>query len=254
MIRYGLIGFPINHSFSTAYFAKKFLSEGLTEYRYDLFPMESADGLSALIVENPELRGLNVTIPHKVAVMKFLHNLDPIAEAVGAVNTIDIIHTKNKIILKGYNTDVTGFEASLIPFLKHWHKKALVLGTGGASKAVKYVLDKLGIAATFVSRQPVSKGQLSYLEINREIIEAHPLIIQTTPLGKYPDTETCPPIPYHYLTPGHLLFDLNYNPEITKFLSLGLKYGTDVKNGLKMLHLQADASWNLWKQSMIEHG
>jgi shikimate dehydrogenase len=252
MTRFGLIGFPLLKSFSPAYFETKFLLEGLSDCRYDLYPISSAHELPALVEANQDLWGLNVTIPHKTAVIPFLNELDIVAEAVGAVNTIIILRSDNKLFLKGYNTDVTGFEASLIPLLKPWHKKALVLGTGGASKAVCYVLEKLGIPSSVVSRQPVLPGQLAYTSLNREIIEDHQLIFQTTPLGKYPFAESYPAIPYKYLTEKHLLYDLNYNPERTRFLQLGAEHGATVKNGLEMLHLQADASWNIWKQSMKE--
>jgi shikimate dehydrogenase len=252
MTRFGLIGFPLSHSFSSAYFAEKFLLEGLKDYRYDLFPMQKISELPALIKANPDLRGLNVTIPHKVEVIQILHDIDAISEGVGAVNTIEILRSGNKVNLKGYNTDVIGFETSLVPLLKPWHKQALVLGTGGASKAVGYVLHKIGIPAIFVSRKPNAGSHISYDQLNKEVMEDHHLVIQTTPLGKYPDIEKFPPIPFEYLTENHLLYDLNYNPEITRFMQLGTEHGATVKNGLQMLHLQADASWNIWKQHLTE--
>jgi shikimate dehydrogenase len=247
---FGLIGFPLIHSFSTAYFKDKFLKEGLTDFRYNLFPLKEIRELPVLIDANPHMIGLNVTIPHKVSVIQLLQHLDEIAEAVGAVNTISILRSERKVILKGYNTDVIGFETSLRPLLKPLHKRALVLGTGGASRAISYVLDKLGIPATFVSRKPFKEDHLSYDQLNKAVIEDHQLVIQTTPLGKYPDIEVYPPIPYEYLTANHLLYDLNYNPEITRFMQLGAGHGAEVKNGLQMLHLQADASWNIWKQNL----
>jgi shikimate dehydrogenase len=252
MTRFGLIGFPLVKSFSPAYFETKFLSEELRDHRYDLYPIKSAFELCALVEADQDLWGLNVTIPHKISVIPFLNEMDLVAEAVGAVNTIKILRYGNKLFLKGYNTDATGFETSLIPLLKPWHKKALVLGTGGASKAVCYVLKKLGIISINVSRNPGLTGQLSYEQLNREIIEDHQLIFQTTPLGKDPDTESYPAIPYEFLSAKHLLYDLNYNPENTRFLKLGAEYNATVKNGLEMLHLQADASWNIWKQSIME--
>ena len=254
MTCFGLIGFPLLNSSSPAYFEKKFLKEGLRGYRYDLFPMESIQGLPGLIRANPEIRGLNVTIPHKVAVIELLQELDPVAEAVAAVNTIDVFHSQEKTILKGYNTDVTGFEQSLIPLLKPFHKRALVLGTGGASRAVSFVLERLGIPVTFVSRKPANADQLCYEDVNSEIIGRHQLIVQTSPLGKHPDAGTYPSLPYQYLRTDHLLYDLNYNPGTTRFLQFGAQYGATVKNGLEMLHLQADASWNIWRKSQKERG
>lgn len=247
---FGLIGFPLAHSFSSAYFKDKFLKEGLKDFRYDLFPLKGISELPVLIDANPHLMGLNVTIPHKVSVIQLLQHLDKIAEAAGAVNTISILRSEGKVILKGYNTDVIGFETSLRPLLKPRHKRALVLGTGGASKAISYVLDKLGIPATFVSRNPINEEYLSYEQLNKAVMEDHQIVIQTTPLGKYPDIETFPPIPYEFLTSEHLLYDLNYNPEVTRFIHLGAEHGAEVKNGLQMLHLQADASWNIWKQNL----
>jgi shikimate dehydrogenase len=250
MKSFGLIGFPLIHSFSSAYFADKFIKAGLTDFRYDLFPLKAINELPALIDANPHLVGLNVTIPHKVAVIQLLQHLDTVVEAVGAVNTISVLHSEGKVLLKGSNTDVIGFETSLVPLLKPWHKKALVLGTGGVSKAVSYVLDKLRIRATFVSRDPINKSHLSYDQLNKAVMEDHQLVIQTTPLGKYPYIETFPPIPYDYLTGNHLLYDLNYNPDVTRFMQLGAQRGAEVKNGLQMLHLQADASWNIWKRHL----
>jgi shikimate dehydrogenase len=247
MTSFGLIGFPLIHSFSSAYFAEKFRMEGLKNMRYDLFPIENIYELLSLIRTNPDLRGLNVTIPHKVSVIQLLQHLDTTAETVGAVNTVSVFRSGNSTILKGYNTDVIGFEKSLIPLLKPWHLQALVLGAGGASKAVRYVLGELGIHATFVSRKPSTPEQLSYEQLSRDVLNTHQLVINTTPLGKYPSTEAFPPIPYEYLTENNLLYDLNYNPDITRFMQLGAERGAIVKNGLEMLHLQADASWNIWK-------
>jgi shikimate dehydrogenase len=247
---FGLIGFPLTHSYSSAYFKDKFLKEGLNDFRYELFPLKGLSELPELIDSNPYLMGLNVTIPYKVSVIQMLQHLDKIAEEVGAVNTISILRSEGKVILKGYNTDVIGFETSLIPLLKDWHKKALVLGTGGASKAVGYVLDKLGIPATFVTRKPSNESHISYEQLNKVVMKDHQLVIQTTPLGKYPDIETFPHIPYEFLTSEHLLYDLNYNPGTTRFMHLGAEHGAEVKNGLQMLHLQADASWNIWKQNL----
>ncbi|MEI6749704.1 MAG: shikimate dehydrogenase family protein [Bacteroidales bacterium] len=250
MTGFGLIGFPLTHSFSPTYFTDKFLREGLSDYKYDLFLLQKIDELKTLVEAKRNLKGLNVTIPYKVSVIRLLQQLDTTAEAVGAVNTIDIMRNGNKVILSGYNTDVIGFEQSLVPLLKPWHKRALVLGTGGASKAVCHVLCKLGIAALYVSRKPREPNQMSYEQLNKDVIVNHQLIIQTTPLGKYPDTESLPPVPYKHITSDHLLYDLNYNPDTTRFMKLGAKHGASVKNGLEMLHLQADASWEIWKRNL----
>lgn len=248
MTTFGLIGFPIVQSSSVAYFTEKFEAEGLADFSYKLFPLLGIAELTALIADNVSLYGLNVTIPHKVSVIPFINKLDDTASAVGAVNTIAIVRKKGEAILEGYNTDVIGFEQSLLPLLKPVKKRALVLGTGGASKAVAYVLRKNNIPLTFVSRRPENREQLSYEGISSEVLTAHNIIINTTPLGKYPHISSFPPLPYELLTPDHLLYDLNYIPELTRFLELGAARGAMVKSGLQMLHLQADASWEIWKK------
>lgn len=246
MKKLGLIGFPLSHSFSQKYFTQKFAELGLTDWQYNLFPIENLENFPTLILQNPDLVGLNVTIPHKVEIINYLDELDKGAEAVGAVNTIKIsIYTNGKKCLKGYNTDVYGFEMSLKPLLKPHHKKALILGTGGASKAVKFVLDKLEIESQFVSRNP-SANQLSYISLNEKILQEHFLIINTTPLGMYPNLDSCPEIPYQYLTKNHLVYDLVYNPEETLFLQKAKAQGAQTKNGLEMLHQQAEKAWEIW--------
>lgn len=250
MTSFGLIGFPVVQSFSVAYFTSLFEAEDLKDFDYRLFPLHDISGLSALVEKNTSLCGLNVTIPHKVSVIQLLHKLDATATAVGAVNTIAIVRQHNDILLEGYNTDVTGFEQSLLPLLKPWHKRALVLGTGGASKAVAYVLHKNNIPFTFISRNPKSQDQLTYEDITGDLLSAHNIIINTTPLGKFPLTSTFPALPYHLITPDHLLYDLNYNPAITRFLEFGAARGAKVKGGLQMLHLQAEASWAIWKNHL----
>ena len=251
MTCFGLIGFPILQSLSVAYFTAKFQAEGLYDFHYDLFPLQEVSGLSAIIANNASLRGLNVTIPHKVKVIPMLHKLDAISASVGAVNTIAIIRKADSVILEGYNTDVIGFEQSFLPLLKPGDKRALVLGTGGASKAVAYVLNNNNIPFTYVSRDPKSHDHLSYKDISGDVLAAHPIIINTTPLGKYPRTFDFPELPYELLTSAHLLYDLNYTPEITRFMQLGAARGAMVKSGLQMLHLQADASWDIWKRNML---
>ncbi len=235
---YGLIGYPISHSFSTGYFASKFKQEGIAHCKYLAFPIASIQGFKNLPKEN--LVGLNVTIPYKELVIPFLDELTGDAEAIQAVNTI---HFKEGRLV-GYNTDVYGFEMSLRPFLEEQtHTDALILGSGGASKAVKFVLDKLGIRYQVVSR----KGPLSYKTLTRELVESHTLIINTTPLGMSPKLKEKPRIPYDALGEKHLLYDCIYNPEKTLFLKTGEQNGARIKNGLEMLQLQAEKSWEIWE-------
>ncbi len=237
----GLIGYPLSHSFSKKYFAEKFEQEGIEGWHYDLFPLDNIDKLPLLLEQEPTLVGLNVTIPYKEAVIPYLDKIDESA-AFGAVNTIKIEDGK----LTGFNTDVYGFEHSLIPFLKPYHKQALILGTGGAAKAVASVLNKLNIAHQYVSRTP-SNQQLSYDNLNKNIIESHLLIINTTPLGMQPNIKSFPKLAYKYITSRHVLYDLVYNPEKTIFLNQGKYYGADIKNGLEMLYLQAERAWSIWQ-------
>lgn len=243
MKQLGLIGYPLEHSFSKKYFTEKFNREGITDWNYNLFPLENITDLKPLIL-NPNIVGLNVTIPYKEAVLPYLNSLDETAKAIGAVNTIKINRTDKKIILTGYNTDCIGFEQSLLPLLKPHHKTALVLGTGGASKAVMYVLHKLGLEYKTVSSS--GKGDLSYNDLTEDIIASHHLIINTTPLGMHPSVGDKPNIPYAILTGKHLLYDLVYNPLETAFLAEGKRYGATIKNGLEMLELQADAAWDIF--------
>jgi shikimate dehydrogenase len=238
---YGIIGFPLSHSFSPAYFKEQFKKTGRKE-SYRSFPLQEIDELPALILDNPVLKGLNVTIPYKEAVLPFLEETDATARETGAVNCIKIINGK----LKGFNTDVTGFSESLRPLLNN-RRKALVLGTGGAAKAVAWSLKALEIEFQFVSRQP-AKGQLGYMDLSQDIIAAHPLIVNATPLGMYPRTGTAPDIPYSFLSKHHLLYDLVYNPQLTLFLQKGAEQGAAVKNGYEMLIRQADASLAIWDE------
>jgi len=237
---YGLIGYPLQHSFSPTYFAEKFARLKIDAV-YRSFELQSISELPQLIQSHPSLRGLNVTIPYKTAVLPMLDEIDEAVVAIGAVNCIDIRNGR----LKGYNTDAIGFERSLIPLLQPRHQKALVLGTGGSSKAVQYVLKKLGIPFLSVSRNPEA-NTLSYNDLNAAIIQEYLLIINTTPLGMFPNTATAPQIPYHAITARHLLYDLVYNPPETQFLAYGKEAGAIGKNGLEMLHLQAEASWEIW--------
>ncbi|MBE7645579.1 shikimate dehydrogenase family protein [Tenacibaculum finnmarkense] len=244
---YALVGKNISYSFSKGYFTNKFKELGLETSEYVNFDIQSIEELSAKIKENKTtLKGMNVTIPYKLDVFNFLDEIDKKARKIGAVNTIKI-SKKGKLI--GFNTDVYGFKKSLKPLLKNHHKKALILGTGGASKAVAYVLKKLGITYYFVSRNPKGKKEVSYQSLSKEIIETHHLIINCTPLGTHPNIKDCPDIPYQFIGKKHLLFDLIYNPEITTFLSKGQEKNAAIKNGLEMLEQQAEKAWKIWNNS-----
>jgi shikimate dehydrogenase len=243
MILFGLIGKNISYSFSEAYFAEKFNSLNLKGYEYHTFDLQSIKEIKPLL-KKADLKGLNVTIPYKEEVLIYLDSVSTKAKAIGAVNTIKITK-KGK--LKGYNTDCYGFKKSLVPHLKKHHQNALILGTGGASKAIAYTLEKLGIAYKFVSRN-ADHNQLNYSSLDKEIIDKHQLIINCTPLGTYPDIHACPDIPYHHLTKNHFLYDLIYNPAATQFLKNGILQGATTCNGLKMLEGQAEKSWEIWNR------
>ncbi len=246
MRTFGLIGYPLSHSFSEKYFSEKFKKEGITDAVYKPFPLENISEFTHLD-EQQELSGLNVTIPYKEKIIPFLDEQDDPVKKIKAVNTIKFIKKNNTIVKKGFNTDVYGFTASIRPLLDSKHTKALVLGTGGASKAVEYGLKQMGIDVLFISRNPKGKQHtISYEEINKEIIQQHLLIINTSPLGMYPKEETYPGIPYQFLSSDHVLYDLVYNPEITKFMDMGKQWGTTVKNGYDMLILQAEKAWEIW--------
>lgn len=236
----GLIGYPLSHSFSKKYFTEKFEQENIKGWQYELFPLERIEALPDLLKKHPSIVGLNVTIPYKEAVIPYLNEVDESA-AFGAVNTIKIEGKK----LIGFNTDVYGFEQSLRPMLKADHTQALILGTGGAAKAVANVLSGLGIEFKYVSRTP-SDGQFSYQDIDKNTIKKHTLIVNTTPLGMHPKVDSCPDLPYQSLTPRHILYDLLYNPNVTTFLKKGKKQDTYIKNGLEMLYLQAEKAWTIW--------
>jgi shikimate dehydrogenase len=248
---YGLIGFPLSHSFSAKYFAGKFAAENITDCSYQLFPIEKIEMLPDLIRSNPDLSGLNITIPYKEKVIPFLHDTDVSIKSVGAVNTIKIYRQNDDYRLKGFNTDVYGFTESLRPFLKPDIRKALVLGTGGAAKAVAYALGQLQIAVTWVSRNPSKSGHISYEMVSPLVMSEHKLIVNTSPAGMYPHQDTCPPIPYDLITADHILYDLVYNPEETLFLEKGKKKKATVISGLKMLYLQADKSWEIWNSAIL---
>lgn len=243
---FGLIGYPLTHSFSRGYFTGKFEREGLSDCRYENYPIERIGLFPDLIAGNPGLVGLNVTIPYKKQVMAYLDELDQEAGIVGAVNTIAIRKQNGVRRLLGYNTDVYGFRESLAPYTRPDFRNALVLGTGGASKAVAYVLAGMGMEVTFVSRSPGGRQQIPYSEVDREVILRNLVIVNTSPVGMYPDTGNCPDIPYEFITARHVLFDLIYNPEETVFLAMGKSHGATVINGLRMLYLQAERSWTIW--------
>jgi shikimate dehydrogenase len=240
MRQFGLIGFPLSHSFSKKYFTQKFSDEGIDAV-YDNYPLENISDLPGVLNEHPALEGINVTIPHKQSVIAHLHTLSEVVKETGACNCISIRKKK----LEGFNTDVIGFDASLSAHLTPAHKKALVLGTGGAAKAVCYVLDKKGIPWVQASRNP--KGEMmDYKNISASLIKDHKLIINTTPLGMFPDAATFPQLPYEAIGETHYLFDLVYNPSITLFLQKGRQQGAIIENGYRMLELQAEESWKIW--------
>ncbi|MGB7842249.1 MAG: shikimate dehydrogenase [Salinimicrobium sp.] len=243
MIKYGLIGRDISYSFSRSYFAEKFQREHI-EAEYLNFDLQQLSELPQILKQHQDINGLNVTIPYKEEILPFLDDMSSEALEIGAVNTIKFLKDGR---LKGYNTDYTGFKDSIKPFLKPYHDKALILGTGGASKAILYALKKLNLEAVFVSRTP-SENSLSYQQLNEKVMKSHKLIINCTPLGTFPKVEDYPPIPLEYVTSKHLVFDLIYNPPVTKLMELCKINGATVVNGQKMLELQAEKSWEIWSQ------
>ncbi len=249
--RYGLIGFPLGHSFSKKYFTNKFLNQSI-EAVYDLFPLEDVSQLHTILKEFPDLRGLNVTIPHKQKVIPLLDSISGEAAKINAVNTIRVSRVNGKPFLEGYNTDAPAFEAELLEFTDGIENKAvefaLILGTGGASAAVAYVLDKLEWEYQFVSRNANKNNTITYADLSESIVSRSKLIINCTPLGMHPDIETLPQIPYSAVTPEHYLFDLVYNPELTAFLIKGKQQGAHTQNGLGMLHRQAELAWDIWQK------
>ena len=244
MRKFGLIGYPLSHSFSKKYFTEKFEKEGIEGCQYELYEIENALDLKGILASNPELEGINVTIPHKQAVQPMLASLDHSAEKVGAVNVIKVRNGE----LKGYNSDYYGFKLSLEKMLGETKvEKALVLGTGGASKAVIAALEDMDIEVTLVSRTR-SKAAIAYEDVSDEVLDSHKLIVNTTPLGMYPKIDACPQLNYNVISEGHYLYDLVYNPEITLFMQKGLDNGAKAKHGLEMLILQAERSWEIWNE------
>ncbi len=244
---YGLIGFPLGHSWSASYFNEKFLKEGQPQKRYNLFPLASLVEFPALIHNQPSLAGLNVTIPYKEKIIPYLDELDPVAMEIGAVNTIMISRKNGSVRTKGFNTDAGGFYLTLKDQVNDC--KALILGTGGAAKSVAHALNKLAISYTFVSRKAKGPGIYSYNELNVEIINYNKLIINTSPLGMYPDVTTFPPIPYHALGQDHFLYDLIYNPEETLFLKKGKAMHARTMNGQQMLVNQAELAYEIFQST-----
>lgn len=241
---FGLVGKNISYSFSRAYFAEKFKTEKLP-HSYVNFDLQTIEELEDIILKTSNLKGLNVTIPYKEEVIPLLHKLDKRAQAIGAVNTIKISKTQK---LTGYNTDYYGFKNSLKPHLRKQHKNALILGTGGASKAIAYALKKLKINYNYVSRSKQEHVKFLYSDLTDDIISSHTIIINCTPIGTFPNSNDCPDLPYNSITDKHILYDLIYNPEQTKFLKCGASKGAQTINGLEMLKLQAQKSWNIWNK------
>ena len=249
MNTYGLIGYPLGHSFSRKFFTEKFATEGI-DAQYLNFEIPSIEEFPEIIKNNPTLRGLNVTIPYKQQVMQYLDDISEEAKAIGAVNVVKCqLSTVNcQLHLTGYNSDVIGFVNSIKPLLKPHHKKALILGTGGASKAIHYGLEeKLGMEALFVSRT-AREGMITYEEVTAEVLKEYEVIVNCSPVGMYPHVDECPALPYEALNENNLLYDLVYNPLETLFMKKGAAQGATVKNGLEMLHLQAIASWEFWEK------
>lgn len=244
---YGLIGYPLSHSFSEKYFAEKFNREGITDAEYRNFPLEDISGFEALRLSNPDLYGLNVTIPHKESVIKYLDVLSEGAREIGAVNTICLCRKTGHLVKVGHNTDEIGFRKSLEANIDSPPKRAIVLGTGGSSKAVVYVLEQMNAEVIRVSSSG-KEGTVGYDNLDRDLVSSASLIVNTTPLGMYPQIETYPPIPYDYISEGHLLFDLVYNPEVTEFLQRGKERGARTINGHQMLVEQAEAAWEIWNR------
>lgn len=242
---YGLIGYPLGHSFSKKYFTDKFSKEGITDCEYDNFSIPDIKELKDILSDHSELCGFNITIPHKQAVISFLDDSSNLPEGLTACNCVKIEDGK----LIGYNTDVAGFEQSLSPLLNSNHKKALILGNGGAAEAVKFVLNKLQIGFKVVSRRLHDGTNLTYKDLDENILKDHLLIVNTTPLGTFPKVEECPDIPYQFLTANHYLFDLVYNPAKTLFLQKGEERGAIIKNGSDMLQIQAEESWKIWNEN-----
>lgn len=243
MDKYGLIGYPLSHSFSKDFFNAKFLAEG-TKAEYVNFEIPTIKDFKSIVKKNPDLKGLNVTIPYKEQVIPYLNSVSDNVKLIGAVNVIKFERNKNKLRLIGFNSDIIGFKQSIEPMLTD-QKRALVLGTGGSAKAIFYGLKQLNIEPQYVSRTK-SANTITYEELTEEIIHSHEIIVNCTPVGMFPKVDECPPIPYEFVTENHLLYDLLYNPNETLFMKKGNERGAKTINGLEMLLLQAYASWDFW--------
>lgn len=245
MRKFGLIGYPLGHSFSQKYFTEKFSRENINDCSYDNYPLKHIELLPGLIAGNPELCGLNVTIPHKTAVLKFIDVMEPSIDEIGAANVLKFRRTGNNITVYGFNTDVTGIRDSITPYLRDNIKNVLILGTGGSSKAAAYTMKTMGMNVKFVSRSG-KDSILSYSDLSPDHFRSADIIINTTPLGMSPDISSKPEIDYRLLNEKHILFDFVYNPEYTSFLKAGKERGCTIITGLKMLYSQADRSWEIW--------
>jgi len=250
MRKFGLIGYPLGHSFSRKYFSEKFNRDNIKDCSYENYPLETLDLFPHLISEDKELCGLNVTIPYKTEILKYIDETGSEIEGIGAVNVLKIKRTAGRINIYGYNSDVTGIRDSLISFVKGSVKNALILGTGGSSRAVQYALAEMGLKITLVSRRD-KPGCITYKQISPEIIRESDIIVNTTPLGMYPDITSLPDINYNLLNEKHILFDLVYNPEITSFLKMGQEQGCKIITGMKMLCSQAERSWEIWNDDKL---
>lgn len=245
MTLYGLIGYPLTHSLSKKYFEEKFQQENLLSYQFQNFELENLEQITEIVKNNSSLKGFAITIPYKQAIIPYLHFASKEVQQIQACNCVKIIDGQ----LYGYNTDIIGFEKSFTELLQPHHTKALILGAGGAAKAVQFVLKKLGISFLNVSRKIINETTITYEQITKQILKEYLIIINTTPLGSYPNIDGCPIIPYHYLSSNHYLFDLVYNPTLTKFLQLGQQQKAIIKNGSDMLHIQAKENWKIWESS-----
>lgn len=243
--KYGLIGYPLGHSASHVFFNKKFQEENINA-EYLKFQIPDISDILDVIKSNPELKGLNVTIPYKEKVIEYLDELDEDTRCIGAVNVIKFIREGDKLRLKGYNSDLVGFQQSIAPLLKAHHKKALILGTGGASKAVLQGFKNLGLDYKLVSRSKQQADTLCYSDLTEDIMKEYTVIVNASPVGTFPNVDDCPPIPYEFIGSEHLLYDLVYNPAETKFLRQGAKHGAQIKNGENMLVIQAVTAWEIW--------
>jgi len=244
MREFGLIGRNISYSFSEGYFSNKFKELGITDCSYSTFDLNEISQLKDLLKSKPNLKGFNITIPYKEDVLDFLDEVDESAKLINAVNTVKIEEGK----LIGFNTDTFGFRTSIKPFFEPQHRKALILGTGGAAKAIAFVLEQLGVDYFYVSRNPKAEKEISYSDLTKEAITNFPFIINCSPVGTFPDVDKCPDIPYDGITSSHLLYDLVYNPEETLFLKNGKEHGASTVNGLSMLHHQAEEAWRIWNR------